>query len=82
MPYRVTSLCDTEAVTHCWNTETFLQYSPPYDEGDKDCDDDDDDVESIVDVDYHLEDLPRKTKGKSIAKQGVRLVKAQLPNWW
>ena len=46
----------------------------------EDCDDVDDDDDDDMDVDDHLEDLPRKTERKSIAKQGVRLVKAQLTN--
>ena len=61
-------------------TLKLLQFITHYVEGDEDCDDDDVDDDDEVDVDDHLEHLPRKTKRKSIAKQGVRLVKAQLTN--
>ena len=75
-PFEISSLCLDTAVSYSSNTD-IMQFSPQFDKGDEDCDDDDDDD---VDVDDDLEDLPRKTKGKGITKQGVRLIKAQLTN--
>ena len=71
-PYEISSLCLNTAVSYSGYTD-IIRFSPHCDKGDEDCDDD-------VDVDDHLEDLPWKAKGKSITKQGVRLIKAQLTN--